>query len=404
MPDCRVCGGSLDLVLNLGLMPLVDELADTQDAALAAARYPLELMRCQDCAWVQLSQAPPPQALFTSRYPYYSSVSDSVCQSARHHAEQLIGDRQLSSDSLVVEVASNDGYQLQWFQQSGVPVLGIDPADGPAAAARERGIDTLTSFFDLSLARDLKANGQQANVIIGKNVLAHVPDPNDFVAGVATLLAADGIVSFEFPYLANLLKFGQFDTIYHEHISYLAITPLAALLRRHGLYINAITEVDLHGGSVRVDATRSATKASDVTRYLEMEAVYRINELQTLTDFADRVDRQVSGVRETVFDLLGNGHRLAAYGAAAKGAVLLNACQLDGEQLEFVVDRSPHKVGLFMPGVGLPIRPVTQLLEEQPDVTLLLAWNFIDEVRAQQQQYEQRGGRWLLPIPAARLV
>jgi SAM-dependent methyltransferase len=388
------------MVLDLGQVPLADELFPNRESAIKARRFPLQVGHCAACKWAQLLQLPDREVLFGADYPYFSSVSEGVSHSARLHAAELIQTQSLGPEHLVVEIASNDGYQLKWFEQAGIHTFGIDPAPGPAAAARERGVRTLEAFFDAALADQICQTEGQADVILAKNVLAHVSDPGDFLQGIQRLLKPGGIVSFEFPYLANLLSGGQFDTIYHEHASYLAITPLDQLLQRYDLGIVSIRMIDLHGGSLRVDVKQDFVAANpDRQRYLQSETRSGINERAIWTRFAESVKQQALALRTAVEKLQQQGLRLAAYGAAAKGVTLLNVCGLDHRDIEFVVDRNPYKWGKFLAGTGIEVKPVEELLHSKPDVALLLAWNFTAEIRAQQTEYESKGGRFLIPIP-----
>ncbi len=401
---CIACGGDVTGILDLGSMPLADALFTDRESSLAAERYPLSVGRCERCHWVQLLATPPREVLFPADYPYYSTVSDGVNLSAKAHAEELIASRGLGPGQHVMEIASNDGYQLQWFRQAGIQVLGIDPAPGPVAAARAIGITSRQTFFDSREAQCIRDEVGPADVILAKNVLAHVNDPGDFLDGVCKLLKPGGMASFEFPYLAHLLEHGQFDTIYHEHASYLAIEPLNRLLQSSGLGIVNIREIGLHGGSLRVDVQQAAPQQAVLKSYLRREEEQGTNSMAALMRLATGVKRQNTDLRAMVLQLRQQGLRIAAYGAAAKGVIQLNACGLDHSLIDFVVDRSPHKTGKFMAGTGIEIKPTRALIEENPDVVLLLSWNFEDEIRQQQSQWEKAGGRWLLPVPRPRLT
>lgn len=402
---CRSCGSTaLSPVLDLGSMPLSDGLRRREQLGKDEARYPLQVAFCGGCAYVQILHDVQPEELFGDDYPYFSSFSDHLLDHSRANVERILAERGLGADSLVVELASNDGYLLQYFCDAGVPVLGIDPAKQPVAAARERGVDTLHAFFGRELGEQLQREGRAADVVIGNNVLAHVPDPNGFVAGIAALLKPDGTTSIEAPYVRELVENCQFDTIYHEHLGYWSVTAAKALFERNGLHLNRVTPLDIHGGSLRYEASPTRAPDSSVEALLASEREVGVDGRTFFEDFGRRVEGLTRRLRETVTALKQQGRRVAAYGAAAKGAILLNAVGIDGEVLDFVVDRNVHKQGLFMPGVDVEILPPEALLERRPDDVLLLPWNFEDEIVSQQFEYLQAGGRFLVPVPEPRFV
>jgi SAM-dependent methyltransferase len=402
---CRSCGSpDLARVLCLGALPLPDALLSAEALDAPEPRYPLDVALCGGCALVQLLHAVPREELFCRDYPYYSSFSESFVEHARRNAEARIAERRLGPGSLVVELASNDGYLLQHYRARGVPVLGIDPAEGPVRAARERGIETLQAFFDRALAERLRGEGRRADVIHANNVLAHVPDPNDFVAGVALLLRPGGVFVGEVPYLGDLVEGGEFDTIYHEHLAYFSVTALRALLGRHGLRLGRIEHLPVHGGSLRVFAGTSGAESGDVGRWLEREAEADLTRPAGFAGLAERVESLRTELRALLEKLRADGKRVAAYGAAAKGAVLLNLAGIGCDLVEFVVDRNVHKQGRYLPGVRIPIRPPEALLAERPDYTLLLPWNLREEILAQQAEYRRAGGHFIVPIPSVEIV
>jgi SAM-dependent methyltransferase len=360
--------------------------------------YPLDVAFCSACSMVQILHTVPPEEMFLE-YSYFSSVSMTLLEHSRLHAEELIATRALGSDSLVVEVASNDGYLLQNFVKAGIPVLGIDPAEGPAKAAEAAGVPTLREFFGADLAARLRSQGKRADVVLANNVLAHVPDPNGFVAGIATIMADDGIAEIEAPYMKDLVDNLEFDTIYHEHLSYLSGTAAKHLFERHGLSLNHVKHFPIHGGSLRFTLGKTPQVSDSVRNLLAEDEAAGLTELDFYRDFGHRV-RRVQGQLKDLLDALKmGGNRIAAYGAAAKGTILLNSSGIGADIIDFVADLSPHKQGMFLPGVRIPITPPERILEEMPDYVLLLAWNLKDEIMKQQSEYLERGGRFIVPIP-----
>ena len=405
-PACRSCGGGdLRGILALGRTPLANALLTADQLGRPEPTYPLDLAFCERCSLVQLAETVPPELLF-EEYPYFSSVSDAMVAHAAALAGRVIDRRDLGPGHLVVEVASNDGYLLKTYQQAGVPVLGIEPAANVARrAVEEHGIPTRVEFFGRELAGRLRAEGLAADVIHAHNVLAHVPDLNGFVAGLATLLAPGGVAVVEVPYVRDLIDGCEFDTIYHEHVFYFSLNALAGLFARHGLDISGVERVPIHGGSLRLFAGHPVGQANpSVSRLLDEERGRGLDRFEYYRDFAGRVAGLKADLIGLLSGLKGDGKRLAAYGASAKGSTLLNAFGISRETLDFVADRSTVKQGRFTPGTRLPILPPEALLERMPDYVLLLTWNFADEILAQQAEYRRRGGKFLVPIPAVRMV
>ncbi|NGP53676.1 class I SAM-dependent methyltransferase [Thioalkalivibrio sp. XN8] len=403
--SCRSCGSSrIDTVLDMGMSPLADGLMRDFEAAKNAPQYPLQLVFCHDCSLVQIDYTVPPEELFCRDYPYFSSVSDELQRHTLANVEEIIAQRRLGPENFVIELASNDGYLLKHYLARGIGVLGIDPAEGPAKAAQAIGVETIQDFFTIELAERLAAEGRRASVLHANNVLAHVADTNGFVAGISRILAPDGVAVIEFPYVRDLIDHCEFDTIYHQHLCYFSVTAVDRLLRRHGLYLNDIRRIPIHGGSLRLFIEPVERVGARVTALLAEEEQLGLTRIDYFTDFGDRV----AGIRRRLLEMIGGlrdqGHRLAGYGAPAKGCTLLNYFGISSDLVPYVVDRAKVKQGRFMPGTGQEIFDPARLLEDRPDYALLLPWNFADEILAQQAEFRRGGGKFIIPIPEPVIV
>jgi ubiquinone/menaquinone biosynthesis C-methylase UbiE len=400
--SCLNCGAALTRsFVDLGSQPLANSFVPLERANEPDKIYPLHARVCDVCLLVQVDRLVPPEDIF-GEYAYFSSYSQSWLDHAEAYVKMAVRRFNLNTSSMVVEIASNDGYLLQYVVKEDIPCLGIEPAVNVADMARAKGIPTETVFFGEQTASRLRGEGKSADLIASKNVLAHVPDINDFVKGVSILLKPEGVYTVEFPHLLNLIHYGQFDTIYHEHFSYLSVVVIERILSRHGLRIFDIEEIPTHGGSLRVficheSAGHIQSAGYEVVRAKELDA--GLGSVHGYSGFDVRVKSIRTGLLQFLEDAAAHGKRIAAYGAAAKGNTLLNYCAVTPRQIAFVVDKNPIKQNTLLPGTRIPVRDPDALLEMRPDYVLILPWNLRDEITAQLPQVHAWGGRFVTAIP-----
>jgi len=405
--SCRFCGAALDFTFaDLGMSPLCESFLSAEQISKMEPFYPLHATVCRKCFLVQLPEFVSPDHIF-GEYAYFSSYSDSWLAHAKRYTEEMTARFGLHAGSLVVEVASNDGYLLQYFVEKKIPVLGIEPAANVASVAVKKGIPTLVKFFGRETARQLVAEGQQADLMLGNNVLAQVPDLNDFVAGMAILLKPGGVITMEFPHLLRLMEENQFDTIYHEHFSYFSFLTAERIFSMHGLAIFNVEELPTHGGSLRIYAQHADNKSRPVNaRARELHALEEkagLTCIDTYSQFGEQVKETKRKLLEFLIEARRAGKKIAGYGAPGKGNTLLNYCGIRMDFLDYTVDRNPYKHGKFTPGTHIPIFPVEKIRETKPDYLLILPWNLKDEIMSQMSCIREWQGKFVVPIPEVKV-
>jgi len=404
---CRHCGSPLEeIFVDLGMSPIAnDNIPAAQESAMEPF-YPLKAMVCGECFLVQLLDYESAENMFDDDYAYFSSYSRSWLEHCRFYVDEMTSRLELGSASKVVELASNDGYLLQYFQEKKIPVLGVEPTASTAAAARDKGIPTVEEFFGVEVAERLASDGK-ADLLLGNNVLAHVPDINDFVGGMKLLLKPGGVITMEFQNLATLIELNQWDTIYHEHFSYLCFTSASRIFERHGLRLFDVDKLSTHGGSLRIYACHAEDEQKPETEaarsMLEHEAAAGLNDLSTYRTFARRVEEDKRQIVSFLIDLKDQGRSIVGYGAPAKGNTLLNYCGIGQDFLDFTCDRNPHKQGHVLPGTHIPIVDPARIDETKPDVVLILPWNLREEVMEQLSHIREWGGAFAARAPELKM-
>jgi len=404
---CRSCNSTnLKPVLHLGETPLANALLREDELENEETKFPLEVVFCENCALVQITETVQPEILFRD-YVYFSSFSDTVVNNGKNIALRMIKGRNLGEESLAVEIASNDGYLLQFYKKAGIPVLGIEPALNIARVAEEQGIPTIPEFFNEELANTMRNNDQLADVFHANNVLAHVADLNGVVSGMQILIKEQGVGVIEFPYVKDMIDGVEFDTIYHEHLCYYSLYSVSKLFENHGMKIIDVERLPIHGGSLRIFVSKADSiheVSTNVVNLLEEERKWGVDRFDFYEKFGEKVEKLRKSLLDYLKEIKASGKKIAGYGASAKGSTLLNTFGVGSETLDFIVDRSTVKQGMYTPGTKIPIMDPIELIKRKPDYVLLLTWNFSEEILKQQSQYRELGGKFIIPIPFLKTV
>lgn len=406
---CRFCDHTLNQeFIDMGSAPLSNSLLTIEELDQPEVFYPLKLYVCHNCFLVQIDEYKKSEDIFNDQYPYFSSFSVSWLEHCKRYVEMIIDRFSLSAHSLVVEIGCNDGYLLQYFKEKGIACLGIDPAKGPAEVARTKGINVITKFFGLRLAEVLGKESIQADLVVGNNVLAHVPDINNFVRGLKILLKKDGLITLEFPHLMQLIERNQFDTIYHEHFSYLSFHTVDRIFSQHGLTLFDVEELPTHGGSLRIYAGHEETKSKDVSPNVhalrDKEISAGMKDLSYYLNFQDKANHVKHNLLSNLLAWRKEGKKVIAYGAAAKGNTLLNYCGIKKDLVEFVVDASPYKQGLFLPESHIPVTDEGNIKNRKPEFVLILPWNIQEEIMEQLEYIRNWQGKFVIAIPSVTIL
>jgi len=405
---CRFCATPLKhTFVDLGMSPLANSYLKAEQLRQMEPYYPLHVYICEECYLVQLPEYQSPENIF-SDYAYFSSYSESWLKHAKDYTNLMIGRFGFDSQSKVIEIASNDGYLLQYFRERGIPVLGIEPANNVAKAAQDAGIPTIVKFFGTQTAMDLDREGKYADLLIGNNVLAHVPNINDFLKGVKIILKPDGVITMEFPHLMKLMDENQFDTIYHEHFSYFSFITVERIFTSHGLTIFDVDELSTHGGSLRIYARHSEDRSKSISQKVsdlkKREEVAGFSHLESYLSFSEKVKETKRKILSFLLEAKQKGKSIVAYGAAAKGNTLLNYCGIRSDFIDYIVDRSPHKQGHYLPGTHLPILSPDKIRETKPDFLVILPWNLKEEIMEQMSYISDWGGKFVVLIPQVEVL
>lgn len=407
MANCRFCSHSLkDTFVNLGKSPISNAFLTSKQLAKAEKFYPLHAYVCSKCLLVQLEEFQSPEKIFND-YAYFSSYSDTWLIHAKTYTEMMVKKFGFDQNSLIIEIASNDGYLLQYFHRKGISVLGVEPASNVAKVAEEKGINTIVEFFGVKTAQEMVLRGQTADLLIGNNVLAHVPNLNDFMAGMKIVLKSKGILTMEFPHLLKLIQNNQFDTIYHEHFSYFSFLVVEKIFASHGLKIFDVEEITTHGGSLRIYGRHQEIEGDvshNVAKLKTQEIAAGLDKIETYTRFSEQVNATKRKLLEFMIEAKNKGKLIVGYGAPAKGNTLLNYCGLRTDFIDYTVDRNPHKQGLFLPGTHIPIKSPDRIRETKPDYLLILPWNIKAEIMEQMSDIREWGGKFVVPIPEVEVL